>query len=140
VAARRERAALVGPALPAYDVLADDYSAGLTAARLTEVFDAVKAGLTPFLAELRARGAAPEAAWLKGEYDVDKQAALCRELAVDLGFDLTKGRLDVSVHPFTGERGATRRLAVHPAPGAGRLLRLESAFFCFVLFFACVRA
>ena len=31
-----------------------------------------------------------------------KQAALCREIALAMGFDLEKGRLDVSVHPFTG--------------------------------------
>ena len=30
------------------------------------------------------------------------QAALCEEIAVELGFDLDCGRLDVSVHPFTG--------------------------------------
>ena len=85
-----------------YDVLADDYSAGLTAARITEIFDQVKEGLTPFLAELRERGTPPDASWLQGEFDADRQAALCRELAVALGFDLDKGRLDVSVHPFTG--------------------------------------
>lgn len=41
-------------------------------------------------------------AWLKGEYDTGKQAELCNRIAVALGFDLAKGRLDVSVHPFTG--------------------------------------
>lgn len=30
------------------------------------------------------------------------QAALCRDMAERLGFDMGKGRLDVSVHPFTG--------------------------------------
>jgi len=34
------------------------------------------------------------------------QAALCEEIAVEMGFDLGCGRLDVSVHPFTG--GAPR--------------------------------
>lgn len=102
VAARRERAALVDADKPPYDVLMDDYSAGLTAARVTEIFDAVKAGLIPFLADLRARGVPPDDEWLKGEFDTTKQAELCRELAVAIGFDLEKGRLDVSVHPFTG--------------------------------------
>lgn len=30
------------------------------------------------------------------------QAELCRKVALALGFNLEKGRLDVSVHPFTG--------------------------------------
>ena len=33
------------------------------------------------------------------------QAALCRDMAEKLGFDMNKGRLDVSVHPFTGGPG-----------------------------------
>jgi hypothetical protein len=63
----------------------------------------VRDGLVPLIAELKARGTPPDAAWLHGrEYDVDAQAALCKAVAVDIGFDLERGRLDVSVHPFTG--------------------------------------
>jgi Zn-dependent M32 family carboxypeptidase len=104
VAARKERAALIDSSKPPYDVLADDYSAGLTAARLEEIFSSVKAALVPLLADLRTRGTPPQdASWLSGKgFDTDKQAALCKQVAVELGFDLEKGRLDVSVHPFTG--------------------------------------
>lgn len=99
---RKERAALVDSSKPAYDVLADDYSAGLTAARVTEIFDEVKKGLIPFLSELNATGRAPDNTWLNGDFEIAKQEALCKEIAVAMGFDLNKGRLDVSVHPFTG--------------------------------------
>lgn len=34
----------------------------------------------PLITELKARGKAPEDAWLKGDYDVDVQARLCREV------------------------------------------------------------
>lgn len=102
IAARQERAALIDKSQDTYDVLLDDYSAGLTAARVGEIFDAVKKELIPFLADLRANGNPPSGEWLHGEYDTSVQAALCKDLAVALGFDLEKGRLDVSVHPFTG--------------------------------------
>jgi len=104
IAARKERAALIDPSKSPYDVLADDYSAGLTAARLTEIFDSVKQGLIPFIEDLRTRGIAPEVSWLHGDFDPEVQATLCKDIAVDLGFDLDRGRLDVSVHPFTGGR------------------------------------
>ncbi|CAE8624370.1 unnamed protein product, partial [Polarella glacialis] len=107
VTARKERAAMIDASKPPYDVLADDYSAGLTAARIQEVFDEVKTGLVPFLAELREKGTAPDDSWLKGDFDTEKQAGLCRDISVALGFDLEKGRLDVSVHPFTGGSGPT---------------------------------
>jgi carboxypeptidase Taq len=99
---RREKARLVDPSRPVYDILLDDYEKGVTAARLDEIFGQVKAGLVPLLADLRARGKAPSDAWLKGDYDTKKQAELCHKIAVALGFSLDSGRLDVSVHPFTG--------------------------------------
>lgn len=103
VALRRERAALIDPDRPAYDVLLDDYQPGLTAARLDEVFTQVKQGLVPLLADIRSRGQAPDASWLSGgDFEPEAQALLCRQIALDLGFDLSNGRLDVSVHPFTG--------------------------------------
>lgn len=100
---RRERASLIDPGQNAYDVLLDEFQPGLTSARLDEIFGQVKAGLVPLLARVRAHGAAPDDAWLNGgPFDREAQAALCRQLSLDLGFDLDSGRLDVSVHPFTG--------------------------------------
>lgn len=62
----------------------------------------VRAGLVPLIADIKSRGKAPDASWLSGDYDEAKQADLCKEIALDMGFDLDRGRLDVSVHPFTG--------------------------------------
>ena len=62
----------------------------------------VRAGLAPLIADLKANGTRPDDSWLAGEFAEGAQAALCREVALDMGFDLGKGRLDVSVHPFTG--------------------------------------
>ena len=33
---------------------------------------------------------------------VTRQAEMCKEIAAAIGFDFTRGRMDVSVHPFTG--------------------------------------
>lgn len=45
----------------------------------------VRAGLVPLIADLKARGTPPDNAWLAGDYDVKKQAALCEEVALDMG-------------------------------------------------------
>jgi Zn-dependent M32 family carboxypeptidase len=103
---KKERAAMVNPTGKPYDTLADDFSAGLTAERITEIFDAVKGELIPFLADLRENGKAPDNSWLvQGDYDVEKQTSLCFDIAKELGFDMDKGLLNVSVHPFTGGCG-----------------------------------
>ena len=89
-------------AVSPYDVLLDEYERGMTSARIDEIFTEVRDGLVPLIAELQSKGTPPDATWLKNTYDVTKQASLCREIALDIGFDINKGRLDVSVHPFTG--------------------------------------
>ncbi len=103
----REKCAAIDAARPAYDVALDGFERGMTSARLDEIFSAVRAGLVPLLEEVRSRGTPPDDSWLKGEYDTEKQAALCKDIAVLMGFDLSRGRLDVSVHPFTGGAGPT---------------------------------
>jgi carboxypeptidase Taq len=62
----------------------------------------VREGLVPLLRAVRERGTPPDAGILAGTFDTSAQAALCNDIAQQLGFDLDKGRLDVSVHPFTG--------------------------------------
>jgi hypothetical protein len=39
----------------------------------------------PLIAELKARGTKPDDGWLAGEYDEAAQAALCKEVALDMG-------------------------------------------------------
>ena len=62
----------------------------------------VKEGLVPLLQDIRERGTPPDTSVLQGTFDAQTQADLCNRIAKELGFDLSKGRLDVSVHPFTG--------------------------------------
>ena len=56
----------------------------------------------PLIQEIKAKGTPPDRSLLQGTFDTKAQAALCNAIAVDLGFSLEQGRLDVSVHPFTG--------------------------------------
>ena len=91
-----------------YDALLDGYEKGCTAARLETLFSALKAGLVPLLAAVRSQGIPPDTSFLTAgaPFYVSAQAALCEAIAVSLGFDKEAGRLDVSVHPFTGGAGA----------------------------------
>eukprot|EP00199_Chlamydomonas_sp_CCMP681_P000758 CAMPEP_0119102174 /NCGR_PEP_ID=MMETSP1180-20130426/1012_1 /TAXON_ID=3052 ORGANISM="Chlamydomonas cf sp, Strain CCMP681" /NCGR_SAMPLE_ID=MMETSP1180 /ASSEMBLY_ACC=CAM_ASM_000741 /LENGTH=520 /DNA_ID=CAMNT_0007086417 /DNA_START=67 /DNA_END=1629 /DNA_ORIENTATION=+ len=99
----REKAAFIDPSIPAYDVLLDEYEKGMTSARLDEVFIEVREGLKPLIAAIKAKGCKTiSEECCMGTFDVDTQAKLCKEVAVDIGFNLECGRLDVSVHPFTG--------------------------------------
>ncbi|KAK9833280.1 hypothetical protein WJX81_002396 [Elliptochloris bilobata] len=102
VALTREACSLIDPSRPAYDVALDEFEKGFTSARLDEVFSQLRDGLVPLLRDIRERGTPPDAGVLAGRFDTRVQAALCEKIAVELGFNLDCGRLDVSVHPFTG--------------------------------------
>jgi len=103
----KEKMAAIDASKAPYDVALDAFERGMTSNRLDEIFKVVRDGLVPLLADVRTRGTPPDDSWLKGDFDVDKQAALCKEIAVEMGFNLTHGRLDVSIHPFTGGAGPT---------------------------------
>ena len=62
----------------------------------------VRKGLVPLIQEIKQKGTKPDSSLLAGSFDTKAQAALCNAIAVDMGFSLEQGRLDVSVHPFTG--------------------------------------
>ena len=115
-ALKREVAATTRPDVCAagepYDGALDAFERGMTASRLDSIFAETREGLEPLLkAVLAKKRAAPEVDALhpalafdhpgwKGS--VEKQAELSKRVAADLGFDFTKGRFDVSTHPFTG--------------------------------------
>jgi len=116
VDALRAKARAIDSEADAYTVLLQSYDKGNSRARLEEIFAELKQGLVPLLRDLRAARAAgkgpadPE--WILAPeggapYDEGAQAVLCRELVLDLGFDLARGRVDASVHPFTGGAGPT---------------------------------
>lgn len=90
-------------AIPPYDALLDDYEPGARAADLDVIFADLAAFLPDFLARALERQAARGAPLpLPGPFGQAAQQELGRRLMTALGFDFTHGRLDVSLHPFTG--------------------------------------
>lgn len=95
----RERAAHVDPEKPAYEVLYEDGEPYLPLDCVEAVFDELREGLVPLIADVRQSDAA--VAWpFDGEYDQDAQEALSRDVLDFLGYDWSRGRLDTAPHPF----------------------------------------
>jgi carboxypeptidase Taq len=103
---RQEGAALAAGGDP-YDALVDDYEPGMTGAAIAAMFDAMR----PRLVALRQRAlgaAAPKG--LVGTFGRDDQMALSRELATVFGYDWSRGRVDLAVHPFSSGSGHDVRI------------------------------
>lgn len=90
-----------------YDALVDDYEPGMTGAAIAAMFDAMR----PRLVALRQKVLAAEAPkGVVGTFGLDDQMALSRELATVFGYDWSRGRVDLAVHPFSSGSGHDVRI------------------------------
>ncbi|MDH4313331.1 MAG: carboxypeptidase M32 [Gammaproteobacteria bacterium] len=96
----RERAQALSRSNDGYDALLDEYEPGMTRGRLEPVLDAVGKRLEPMVGRLTetTRTATPLPT---AHYPETQQVSFCRKVLLDMGFDFTRGRIDLSTHPFT---------------------------------------
>lgn len=86
-----------------YDALLDQYEPGGSSAKIDAIFDDLAGFLPEFLEAVLAHQAAqPEAVMPAGDFSVERQEKVARQLMATLGFDFEHGRLDTSHHPFCG--------------------------------------
>jgi carboxypeptidase Taq len=95
------KAAVLG--VPLYDALLDEYEPGGRSERIDGLFSELRAFLPDLLGRvLERQRREPAPLPLDGPFPVDAQRRLGEELIRAIGFDFSRGRLDVSAHPFTG--------------------------------------
>ena len=104
---KREEGQALAAGGDVYDAMLADYEPGTTGADLEAMFGSMR----PVLSELRAavREAAPVAP-LTGDFDEGAQMKLTRQLAKAFGYDMTRGRVDKAVHPFSSGSGLDVRI------------------------------
>ena len=89
-----------------FDALLDEYEPGARAERIDALFDDLAAFLPGFTeAVLEQQAARHPVERPEGPFPVADQRAVAERLMAAVGFDFSRGRLDVSLHPFCG--GAT---------------------------------
>ncbi|MBT5495024.1 MAG: carboxypeptidase M32 [Alphaproteobacteria bacterium] len=89
--------------IPPYEALMDLYEPGATTAQVDELFDNYAAFLPEFLEKVLAHQATgPTPVLPDGPFPTHLQEALCHRLAEAVGFDFGTGRLDTTLHPFSG--------------------------------------
>jgi carboxypeptidase Taq len=88
-----------------YDALLDDYEPGMKTAEVRAVFDELKAGLVPLVAEIAERADAVDDSPLTGEFPLAGQERVEGEILRAFGFLDSEWRLDETVHPFASRGG-----------------------------------
>lgn len=96
----RRRADAIGYDDHPFDALVLEYEPSMTAARLRDLFDNLKAGLLPLLQRIVEHDKPLERDLWQQTYPREQQRQLGLELAQKIGYDLERGRLDSAAHPF----------------------------------------
>jgi carboxypeptidase Taq len=86
-----------------YDILLDDFEPETTTAEVRDIFEPLKAELIPLIAELRENEV--DDSFLDGDFPVDRQEALAKEVVSLFGMRPQTWRLDPTVHPFASGAG-----------------------------------
>jgi carboxypeptidase Taq len=97
VALKRAEAECVGYAREPYDALIEDHEPGMTSHIVGRLFQALQRELVPLAA--RIRDVARPTRRLRTAFPVERQRSFGEAVAVALGFDATRGRFDLGVHP-----------------------------------------
>ena len=109
---RREEGAALADGGDVYDALLDDYEPGATAGSIAAIFDAMRPRLVALRAAVLDR---PEPKGLSGPFDEAAQMKLSRHLARTFGYDMSRGRVDKAVHPFSSGSGNDVRITTRTA-------------------------
>ncbi len=92
--------------LDPYDALMEQYDPGNRVAEIAPLFEDLKAFLVDFVPKAldvqQARLARRPKKALSGSYPVERQRELGLAMMAAVGFDMTRGSLSISHHPFCG--------------------------------------
>jgi carboxypeptidase Taq len=84
-----------------YNTLLDTYEPGATVAQLKPLFITLREGLVSLLEQIRNSPSPPDDRILYQAYDHNQQLEYGKLVLTKMGYDFSRGRLDVSAHPFT---------------------------------------
>ena len=95
----RRVAEAIGYEAHPYDALLPLFEPGETVASLDRLFAQLRSALRPLLRSIRKR---PAVRWdfLQRDFPVERQRAFGLRMAERFGYDLERGRLDTTIHPF----------------------------------------
>ncbi|MGX6961279.1 carboxypeptidase M32 [Vagococcus xieshaowenii] len=83
-----------------YDVLLNQYEPGMTVEKLDEVFKTLRTGIMEIREKIASEGVVPRTDFLYRHVSKEQQRQFVEKVIADLGYDLSRGRLDDTIHPY----------------------------------------
>ncbi|MFZ4827125.1 MAG: carboxypeptidase M32 [Phototrophicaceae bacterium] len=97
----RQETEYLGYADVPYDALLGKYERAVTTAQVKALFDGHRQELVELVAAIQSVAGRVDDAVLRQHFPQAEQDAFCRKIATAVGYNFRRGRLDVSVHPFS---------------------------------------
>ena len=97
----RQKADLIGYEGSPYNALMDEYERGMTAERVTPIFQDLATRQRDLIERIVQSPNQPNLKWLEQRWDPQAQWDFSMDVLRDIGYNFDAGRQDKSVHPFT---------------------------------------
>jgi len=107
IALRREEGQAIAEGGDPYDALMADYEPETDSATIAATFERMRPRLVALRAAILGADTPPA---LAGHFPQEAQLRLARRLAEHFGYDFTRGRIDLAVHPFSSGSGDDVRI------------------------------
>jgi carboxypeptidase Taq len=98
---KRQEADFLGYDDVPYDALLEDYEPGMTTTQLKTLFDELRPMLVDLVARIQSADRPDKRELITAEFEEVKQWEFGMMVLRDMGYDLSRGRQDMSEHPFT---------------------------------------
>lgn len=102
----RKMAEALGHSGRPYDAFVDYFEPGMDSTQLDAIFADLKSTIVPMVQAIAERQDDVDDSILHQQYDPDTQLRVSLEIAQQYGYDLTRGRMDKSAHPFCQSIGS----------------------------------
>jgi carboxypeptidase Taq len=109
----KQKAHYLDPAKDPYDVLVDLYEPGATVAIIAKLFEPLKNGLIPLIKKCTRSSNKPDLSFFKRPVPQEIQEKISQKLMEFEKYDLKRGRLDETEHPFTTGTYDDVRICTH---------------------------
>jgi len=117
LAQRREYVSCLGETDEPYDHLLDEFEPGMKTAEVRAVFDELKEGLVPLIAEISEREPI-DSSCLSGDFPLERQQEIERRVLEAFGFTRESWRIDETTHPFASSSSISDiRITTRHQPG-----------------------
>lgn len=102
---KRQECEAIGYEDQPYDVLLDDYEPATSTREVAKVLEELKNDLVPLVAKIAGAKQRPQEDLVHRNFPIEQQKRLGRIASQQIGFDYSRGRLDIAHHPFCTELG-----------------------------------